>query len=104
MGLINSIVTWVMKKRIHQIELFKKYPHDVQDELFRRLIDEAYRTQFGLEYGFADIKTYDQFRERVPIHSYEKIFPYIERLMRGEENVLWPTEIRWFSKSSGTTG
>jgi hypothetical protein len=103
MGLINSILTWVMRKRIHQIELFKKYPHDVQDELFRRLIEEAYRTQFGQEYAFSDIKTYEQFRERVPIHSYEKIFPYIEKLMRGEENVLWPSEIRWFSKSSGTT-
>jgi hypothetical protein len=104
MGLINSILTWVMRKRIHQIELFMKYPHDVQDELFKRLIDEAYRTQFGREYGFGDIQNYEQFRERVPIHSYEKIFPYIERLMRGEENVLWPSEIRWFSKSSGTTG
>jgi hypothetical protein len=104
MGLINSILTWVMKKRIHQIELFMKYPHDVQDELFRRLIDEAYRTAFGIEYGFRDIQTYEQFRDRVPIHTYEKLFPYIERLMRGEENILWPSEIRWFSKSSGTTG
>lgn len=103
MGLINSIVTWVMKKRIHQIELFMKYPHDVQDELFLRLIEEAHLTQFGIQYGFADITTYEQFRERVPIHSYEQMFPYIQRLMRGEQNILWPSEIRWFSKSSGTT-
>lgn len=103
MGLINSILTWVMKKRIHQIELFMKYPHDVQDELFKRLIQEAQQTQFGLQYGFGDIETYEQFRERVPIHNYETMYPYIERLMRGEENILWPSEIRWFSKSSGTT-
>ncbi|HYG00848.1 MAG TPA: GH3 auxin-responsive promoter family protein [Chryseosolibacter sp.] len=103
MGLINSILTWVMKKRIHQIELFMKYPHDVQDELFKRLIEEAHLTEFGIQYGFADITSYEQFRDRVPIHSYEQMFPYIERLMRGEENILWPTEIRWFSKSSGTT-
>ena len=103
MGLINSILTWVMRKRIHQIELFMKYPHDVQNELFHRLIEEAQLTRFGIQYGFSDIENYEQFRQRVPIHTYEKMFPYIERLMRGEENILWPSEIRWFSKSSGTT-
>lgn len=92
-----------MKKRIHQIELFMKYPHDVQDELFMRLVEEAQLTQFGLKYKFRDIQSYQQFREQVPIHTYEMMFPYIQRLMRGEENILWPSEIRWFSKSSGTT-
>jgi len=103
MGLLNSILTWVMKKRIHQIELFMKYPHEVQEELFRKLIQTGAQTEFGKKYGFSDIETFEQFRERVPIHSYEKIFPYIERLMHGEQNILWPTEIKWFSKSSGTT-
>jgi hypothetical protein len=103
MGLINSILTWVMRKRIHQIELFKKYPHDVQEELFRRLILEASATEFGKKYGFSDIETVAQYRERVPISTYEQLFPYIQRLMRGEQNILWPTEVTWFSKSSGTT-
>lgn len=92
-----------MKKRIHQIELFMKYPHDVQDELFKRLVETAQTTQFGAQYGFSDITNYQQFRDRVPISSYEQLFPYIQRLMRGEQNILWPSEIRWFSKSSGTT-
>lgn len=103
MGLINSILTWVMKKRIHQIELFIKYPHDVQEEIFRKLIQTASQTEFGRQYKFNEINTYDQFCSRVPIHSYEDIYPYINRLMRGEQNVLWPSEIKWFSKSSGTT-
>jgi len=103
MGLINSILTWVMKKRIHQIGLFMKYPHDVQDELFKRLIMEASATEFGKKYGFSDIETVAQYRERVPVFTYEKLFPYIKRLMQGEQNLLWPTEITWFSKSSGTT-
>lgn len=103
MGLINSILTWVMKKRIHQIELFMKYPHDVQEELFRKLIKEAGTTEFGKKHGFADIETPAQYRQRVPIFTYEKLFPYIKRLMQGEQNILWPTEITWFSKSSGTT-
>ena len=103
MGLINSILTWVMKKRIHQIELFMKYPHDVQEELFKRLIQSGELTQFGSQYGFRDIQNYSQYRERVPVFTYETFFPYIDRLMRGEQNVLWPSEIKWFSKSSGTT-
>lgn len=103
MGLINSILTWVMRKRIHQIELFMKYPHDVQEELFKKLIVEASATEFGKKYGFGDIESVEQYRQRVPVFTYEKLFPYIRRLMQGEQNILWPGEITWFSKSSGTT-
>ena len=103
MGLINSILTWVMQKRIHQIELFIKYPNEVQEELFKKLLQTAKQTEFGLQHDFATINTYEQFKDRVPVQTYEKIFPSIERMMRGEQNVLWPSEIKWFSKSSGTT-
>jgi hypothetical protein len=103
MGLLNSILTWVMKKRIHQMELFMKYPHDVQEEIFRKLVQAARHTEFGKKYNFNSVATYRQYNEQVPVHSYEQLFPYIERLMRGEQNILWPSEIKWFSKSSGTT-
>ena len=103
MQFINSILTWVMKKRVHQMELFMKYPHDVQDELFNRLLMTARPTEFGQKYGFDEIVNYDDFARQVPVHSYERLFPYIERMMKGEQNILWPTEIKWFSKSSGTT-
>jgi GH3 auxin-responsive promoter len=103
MQLLNSILTWVMKKRIHQVELFMKYPHDVQDELLTRLLLNARSTEFGRKYGFDEVVNYEDFARQVPVQSYEKLFPYIERMMKGEQNVLWPTEIKWFSKSSGTT-
>jgi len=103
MGLINSILTWVMQKRIHQIELFIKYPHEVQEELFKKLVLTARNTEFGNRYDFSSIHSYETFRERIPIHAYEETFPYIDRLMKGEQNILWPSEIKWFSKSSGTT-
>ncbi len=103
MKLINSIVSWALKKRIHQIELFLKYPHDVQDELFKTLISNGINTEFGKENGFSKIKNIEHYQKNVPINSYEKLFPYIERLMRGEQNILWPTEVKWFAKSSGTT-
>ncbi|MCK6618428.1 MAG: GH3 auxin-responsive promoter family protein [Cyclobacteriaceae bacterium] len=103
MGLLNSILTWVMKKRIHQMELFMKYPHEVQEELFKKLIQAGKSTEFGKTYDFASIENDEQYRQRVPVHTYEQLYPYIERLMRGEQYLLWPTEIKWFSKSSGTT-
>lgn len=103
MDILNSILTWVMKKRIHDIELFIKYPHDVQQELFKKLLSNAKNTEFGKKYDFKGISSYQQYTERVPVHAYEDIFPYIERLMRGEQNILWPSEITWFAKSSGTT-
>ena len=92
-----------MKKRIHQIELFMKYPHEVQQELMLELIRKGKHTEYGKSYGFNDIKSYQDFQRQVPIVDYEDLFPHIERLMKGEENILWPSEIRWFAKSSGTT-
>ncbi|MGK7394534.1 MAG: GH3 auxin-responsive promoter family protein [Candidatus Cyclobacteriaceae bacterium M3_2C_046] len=103
MELINSIMTWVMKKRIHDIDLFMKYPVEVQQEVFGRLIYQAKNTEFGRKYNFNTIKKIEDFQSSVPVSSYEDLLPYINRLMKGEQNVLWPTEIRWFAKSSGTT-
>lgn len=96
-------MTWVMKKRIHQIELFMKYPEEVQMELLMNLTRKASRTDYGKRYGFEGIDNYDDFKNKVPVVNYEAIYPFIDRLMKGEQNVLWPSEIRWFAKSSGTT-
>ncbi|MCG8308302.1 MAG: GH3 auxin-responsive promoter family protein [Cytophagales bacterium] len=103
MEIINSIMNWVMKKRIHDIELFLKYPIEVQKELFTNLIKTARKTEFGKAYGFRDIKNIGEFKQRVPIHTYEDFYPYIRKLLNGKQNVVWPTEIKWFAKSSGTT-
>lgn len=92
-----------MKKRIHDIELFLKYPMEVQNELFTQLLKTAKTTEFGKEFGFRNIKNVDEFKQRVPIYTYESIFPYIEKLLNGQQNILWPSEIKWFAMSSGTT-
>ena len=103
MPLLNSIISWVNVKRLHQIELFMKYPSDVQREVFSRLIEQAMRTTWGIQYGFDSISTIEEFQKRVPISTYDDVKPYINRLREGEQNLLWPTEIKWFAKSSGTT-
>lgn len=103
MEIINSILSWVFKKRIHDIELFMKYPNEVQQELFADLLYTAKDTVFGKEYRFCEIKNVEEYRRRVPVSKYEDLYPYIERLLKGEQQILWPSDIRWFAKSSGTT-
>jgi hypothetical protein len=105
MGLpiINSIASWILKKRIHQIELFMKYPNEVQEELLHNLVQMAANTSIGKKYGFDSIKNYATFSQRVPVSSYEDLEPLIEQTRTGEQNVFWPTNIKWFAKSSGTT-
>jgi len=101
--LVNSIASWFLKKRFHQIELFLKYPNEVQNELLFHLLSQAKDTEFGKKYDFDSITSYQSFSERIPISSYEDYQEVIERSRRGENNIFWPTPIRWFAKSSGTT-
>jgi len=101
--IVNSIAAWFLKKRFHQIELFLKYPNEVQNELLFSLIETAKDTQIGKQYDFSSIKTYKDFAERIPISSYEKYQTVIERSRQGETNIFWPSPIKWFAKSSGTT-
>lgn len=103
MAILNSIASWLMKKRMHQIELFMKYPHDVQNEWLLNLTSSAHKTEFGKAHHFKSITNYEQFKQQVPIQDYESLKPLIERTRRGEQNLLWHTDIKWFAKSSGTT-
>ena len=99
----NSIFSWIIKKRIHQIDLFRKYPADVQEEVFRNLITTAATTEWGEKYKYEEIDSVKTYQNRVPLQDYDDLKPYVDRLMRNEQNLLWPTEIKWFAKSSGTT-
>ena len=101
--IVNSLASWFLKKRFHQIELFLKYPIDVQNELLEQLLDTAKNTEIGKQYDFVSISTYREFAERVPVTSYEDNHLQIERARKGESNIFWPTPIKWFAKSSGTT-
>jgi hypothetical protein len=101
--IVNSIISWFLKKRIHQIELFLKYPNDVQQELLLKLVSASKKTEFGNEHQFSSIKNYTEFAKLVPIQKYETIEPLIERCRKGEQNLFWHSHIKWFAKSSGTT-
>lgn len=103
MALINSVVSWVIKKRIHQIDLFMKYPSDVQTEWLKKLLNAAKDTEIGNKYDFKTISNHKEYINRVPVIDYESIKPYIIRLRQGQQNLLWHSDIKWFAKSSGTT-
>lgn len=103
MALVNSIASWVLKKRLHQIDLFRKYPHEVQEEWLNRLVAAGKETEYGKKHGFESIKNADDFRKAVPLNDYESLKKYILRVKQGEQNILWNTDIKWFAKSSGTT-
>jgi len=104
MALINSLLSWYLKKREPFIEHFMENPHDVQNELLNTLLDDAQNSEWGKKYDYKSINSVKEFKERVPVGNYETHRPYIERMMRGEQNILWSSEVRWFAKSSGTTG
>ena len=70
-SIINSITSFILKKRIHQMELFLKYPHEVQEELLFNLIKASENTQLGKKYDFSSMKSYTTFSERIPVSSYE---------------------------------
>jgi hypothetical protein len=103
MTIVNSFLSWYMKKRMHQIELFMKYPEEVQEEWFASLINDSINTQWGKKYDYRSIENVNQFKERIPVQNYDTLKPYINQMLNGEQNVLWPSEIKWFAKSSGTT-
>ncbi|MCW8897199.1 MAG: GH3 auxin-responsive promoter family protein [Flavobacteriales bacterium] len=103
MEIINSVFSWFIKKRIHQMELFMKYPINVQHELLSRLLIDAKNTEWGKQHDYKNINNYQNYINNVPLQSYEDIEPLVSRIKNGEQNVLWPSEIKWFAKSSGTS-
>jgi hypothetical protein len=103
MNLINSMASFVFSRRMTAIDHFRNSPHEVQEKTFRQLVASAKDTCWGRQYEYATIKNAEQFRFQVPVSTYEDLYPYIERMLQGEQNVLWHTPIHWFSKSSGTT-
>ena len=101
--IINTVASWLLKKRLHQIEFFLKYPIEVQEELLMGLVDFAKDTEIGKSFDFRSIKNYSDFASRVPITNYEGMEHLIDQARRGTANLFWPTPIKWFAKSSGTT-
>ncbi|MHA4844674.1 GH3 auxin-responsive promoter family protein [Flavitalea antarctica] len=103
MKLLSPAISQLARMRLWRIEAWKNNPVDAQREVLQDLVTSAQYTEFGRKYNFSELFNIRKFKQTVPIHDYEDIKPYIQRIMNGEENILWNTPINWFAKSSGTT-
>ena len=103
MKLLSPAISRLARMRMWRIESWIQHPSDSQREVLQDLVTTAQYTQFGHQYGFENLFNVKDFKQTVPVHEYDDIKPYIEAMMNGEENVLWPTPVNWYAKSSGTT-
>ena len=99
----NKIISVYLDGRYRQIENFMENPHEVQARLLRQLISEGVSTEYGVRNGLERVSNEEQFAKSLPLTDYDDLKPYIERMMMGERSVLWPGQVKWYSKSSGTT-
>lgn len=101
---IKIFAAKIFAKQVHQKnQKWIKNPIETQKKVFQQLIQAAKETQFGKEHNFKDIKSYEDFANIVPVRDYEQLKPYIESVVKGEENILWKGKPLYFAKTSGTT-
>lgn len=103
MKLLSPAISSLARMRLWRIEAWKNNPLDAQREVLQELVTSAQYTEFGRKYNFSNLFNVHDFKAAVPIHEYDDMKPYIQRIMNGEQNILWNTPIYWFAKSSGTT-
>lgn len=99
----NTLLSFIIRKRIKNINRVIANPIKYQKNLFNYLLKKGIKTKFGEEHDLIKINNYKDFKNQVPIRTYEELDPYIQRIRKGEESVLWPGKVKWFAKSSGTT-
>ena len=103
MPLLNSVVKWINIKRNYQIQYYRDHPIEIQNETLLELLNSAKNTQWGKKYNYSEIRSVEDFKNSVPLQEYNDIKPLVDRLRAGEKDLLWPGEVKWFAKSSGTT-
>lgn len=100
---LTSILFSLFDRRLRQIDQYATYTHEIQENLLKSLLTSAKDTEYGQSHSFNHIRSYEQYKQHLPIQRYEDLEPYIARMHQGEQNILWNTPIRFFAKSSGTT-
>jgi hypothetical protein len=103
MPIISAALRKLNARRLGQIAHFRKYPSETQAAVLSGLLNKARETEWGKKHGYDSISGEKDFRSRVPVQTYEDFIPWVERLKKGEPDILWPGRIKWFAKSSGTT-
>ena len=101
---IKSIAAKIFAKHIrNKIDKWASKPEATQERVFKELLDKAKNTQFGLDHHFRAINNYKEFASKVPVRDYEELKEYVDKMVAGEENILWPGKPLYYAKTSGTT-
>ncbi|MGM9759511.1 MAG: GH3 auxin-responsive promoter family protein [Parabacteroides sp.] len=103
MDIITKSLSLVFSPRQKAIERFAQDAEAIQEQQLHYLLQKAEKTVWGTRYDYHSIDRYETFAERVPVSTYDELKPDILRMVNGERNLLWPSKVRWFAKSSGTT-
>jgi phenylacetate-coenzyme A ligase PaaK-like adenylate-forming protein len=100
---VNNAIVWFMKKRLKRLDRMMAQPIETQEKQLQYLLKKAAKTTWGKQHDYPSIKNETQFARQVPLQDYVTMNPIIDRVRKGEQNLIWPTEIKWFAKSSGTS-
>ena len=103
MKLLSPAISTLARLRSWRIEAWMHHPISAQREVLQDLVTAGQYTEIGRKYDFSKLFNTKTFKQAIPIHEYDDLKPYVERIMAGEQNILWNTPINWFAKSSGTT-
>ena len=103
MSALTSIIRSFTAARFRKLDAARKNPQQFQHAIFRSLINAGRETEFGRKYNFQNISSIEKFQQQVPLHEYDDLKSFIDRMRQGEQRVLWNKPVRWFAKSSGTT-
>lgn len=103
MKILSPAISSLARMRMWRIEAWMNNPVEAQRDILQGLVTAAQYTEFGKKYNFSKLFSIRAFKQTVPVHEYEDLKPYIDRIMNGEQNILWNTPVYWFAKSSGTT-
>lgn len=103
MSLKSFLAKPFAKFAVKQVNKWANNPLKTQEKVFQYLVSEGCKTAFGKDHDFVSINTYEDFKKRIKINDYEGLRSYVDRIIKGEENVLWKGKPIYFAKTSGTT-
>lgn len=103
MDILTQTISLLFRHRQTEIGRFGQDIDHIQRKQLHALLSTARKTEWGLKYDYKSIRSYSDFCQRLPLQTYDEIKPYVTRMINGERNILWPSVVRWYAKSSGTT-
>ena len=103
MNLTSIVNKLYFQTRRRELERYINKGEEMQHEILQYLVKRGKDTEYGRKYLFSTINNYNDFAQNIPLNTYEELKGYIERMRHGERNILWPGQVKWYAKSSGTT-